>query len=300
MKVIADRVADAYRILLRLYPIRFQQEYGEEMAAVFCQACRDSTEKSKWSVVQLGLHEVWDLPGNLMNEYVAEMGRKAMKRQPKPGELLTKSILRGIFSFSVGFGLIFFVYCLIDSLFNAGNTIFQGNSVWNKLGNYPTGLAFGFGAALMGLRYGKRKIWLSALAASIAFIFFYKIWLVVYNAYLSSANLELADSSLVPFVFETIAGIIIGGIIGLIQHGWKKAGWFAMAGVIGFNLGWIIEDAVAQFLIYQSSYNPRNLIVGDFWYFLYLVIPLILYGGIVGIVMGITSVGVSRQMLIVI
>ena len=132
--------------------------------------------------VQLALHEVWDLPGNLIREYAAEMGRNAMNSQSKPGELFTQSILRGIFSFGIGFGLIFFVYCLIDSLLNAGNTILQGNSIWNKLGNYPTGLAFGLGAALMGLRYGKRKVWLSALAASIAFILFYRIWLVAYNA----------------------------------------------------------------------------------------------------------------------
>lgn len=299
MKDIASRVADAYRILLQLYPICFQQEYGEEMTAVFCQACRDSTEISGWSVVQMGLHEVWDLPRNLIREYMSEMGRKAMNSQSQPGELFTKSILRGIYSFGIGFGLIFFVYCLIDSLLNAGNPFLQGNSIWNMLGLYPTGLAFGFGAALMALRYGKRKVWLSALAASITYILFYRIWSVAYNAFLSSASLVPDYSYLVPIVFETIAGTMIGGIIGLIQHGWKKAGWYAIAGVIGFNLGWIVENAVQIALIRQSPFfGIHDLIVGNPWYFLCVVIPLILYGSIVGIVMGITTAGINQRRLI--
>jgi hypothetical protein len=72
MKGIAEKVSKAYRILLRLYPFRFQEEYGEEMLGIFRQLCRDGEKISGWSVGKLVLREVWDLPRNLLREYLSE------------------------------------------------------------------------------------------------------------------------------------------------------------------------------------------------------------------------------------
>ncbi|MDO8969840.1 MAG: hypothetical protein Q7U74_04070, partial [Saprospiraceae bacterium] len=33
----------------------------------------------------------------------------------------------------------------------------------------------------------------------------------------------------------------VGEVIGFVQHGWKKAGWFALAGIIGFNMGYLFK-----------------------------------------------------------
>jgi hypothetical protein len=211
---------------------------------------------------------------------------------------LSKSILRGIFSFGVGFTLIYLIYCLVDTFLNSGNTLWRGNSIWNTLYLHPTALACSFGAAIMGLNYSKRKVWFSALAVFITYTLLFRIWAATYLAHRNSIPSEL-EMLLVPYIFSTITGILIGGVIGLIQHGWQKTGWYALAGGIGFNLGWVVENTVSIFLICRSPYtgNLDHLIVGDPWYFLYFLIPVLCYGGIVGICMGITTAGVNKRLL---
>jgi len=301
MKGIAGNLWEAYKFLLRLYPIRFQEDYGEEMAAVFREGCRDSAKISGWSVCILGLRELRDLPANLIREHWSEIWRKVMKTHTNPEEPLSKSILRGIFSFGIGFTLIYLIYCLVDTFLNSGNTLWQGNSIWNRLYIHPTALAYSFGAAIMGLKYSKRKAWLSALAAFIAYTLFFRIWASTYWAHRNSTPSNLEMLQIPIYFFETITGILVGGVIGLIHQGWKKAGWYALAGVIGFNLGWVVENPISIYLIVHSPYtgNLDHLVVGTTWYYMYFLIPVIIYGGIVGICMGIINAGINKRLLIV-
>ena len=202
MKAPADRVMDAYQSLLRLYPHRFQQEYGDEMATVFAKACRDSVQISEWALWRLGLREVWDLPGNLIREYSSDMGRQGMYVQTVPEESPARSIFRGMVSFAVGFTLVYLVYCLVDTFLNFGKTLYQGRSVWNLLYLHPTALAYSVGAAILAAKYGKRKVWLSALATFIIFTLFYRIWAATYLAQRTSATQNFNfDLFIVPVNF---------------------------------------------------------------------------------------------------
>jgi hypothetical protein len=249
----------------------------------------------------LGLREVWDLPGNLIREYSSEMGRQGMHVQTVSEESPARLIFRGMVSFTVGFTLVYLVYCLVDTFLNFGKTLYQGRSVWNLLYLHPTALAYSVGAAILAAKFGKRKVWLSALAAFSVFTLFYRIWAATYLAQRTSATQNFNfDLFIVPLIFSTITGILVGGVIGLVQHGWKKAMWFALAGVLGFYLGWLAEFAVNFFLMQLCPYtgNPSQLVVGDIWYFMYFVLPVIFYGGIVGLCMGVATAGVQKRLLL--
>src|SRR5271157_417133 len=174
MKETTDKLLNAYKTLLKLYPIHFQNEYGEEMVIVFRNAYIDSAKISRWSVCKLGLRELRDLPTNLIREHGSDIWRRLMNTQNNFRETLPKSILTGIISFSVGFTLIHLIYCLIDALLNSGNVLGQGNSIWNtKFYLHPTALAYSFGAVIMGMNFDKRRAWLSALGSFLVYTLLY-------------------------------------------------------------------------------------------------------------------------------
>ncbi len=65
-----------YRLLLRLYPRPFHEEFGDEMAAVFAAACAAQPE----GIGRLLLRELWDLPPLLLESYRNE-------KRPFPEEM---------------------------------------------------------------------------------------------------------------------------------------------------------------------------------------------------------------------
>lgn len=204
-------------------------------------------------------------------------------------ETLLGSIFKGMASFSVGNTLVFLIFCLIDTLINTGNNAWNGKSIWNSNLNYlhPTAIAYCLSAVIMGIKKNKRKAWLSGLGALLIYTLTYRIWMSVpleQQNYLISTGLE-------PYILSTVSGIFVGGIIGIIQQGWNKAGWFALAGAIGFNLGWLTRNAVIDFLLAHTPnvYFFDLIKVGDPWYFLLTVIPVLFYGAVVGICLGLSS-----------
>lgn len=55
-------VASLYRLLLYLYPRRFQEEFGVEMAAVFATSLVEASEAGWWRAAAVCLRELRDLP----------------------------------------------------------------------------------------------------------------------------------------------------------------------------------------------------------------------------------------------
>jgi len=63
-------ISKIYAILLHLYPRRFQAEFGEEMQSIFKEILK--AQSGHQPTFFLLLHELHDLPGNLLNAYASE------------------------------------------------------------------------------------------------------------------------------------------------------------------------------------------------------------------------------------
>ena len=57
-----------YRRLIRLYPPSFQADFGDELAWVFDQATEEAAHQGNSGVLRLCLHELSDLPWNILNQ----------------------------------------------------------------------------------------------------------------------------------------------------------------------------------------------------------------------------------------
>ena len=58
-----------YALLLRLYPSRFRDEFGEEMKSVLAESLEEAAAKTRWATLSVFVREVWDLPGMLLRMY---------------------------------------------------------------------------------------------------------------------------------------------------------------------------------------------------------------------------------------
>lgn len=289
MKKIPEKLLNVYRFLLKLYPVPFQKEYTEEMVIVFGNAYSDAANFSAMAKFRLVLYELRDFPVNVIREHWSETWREPMETKFDLRETILGSILKGMASFSVGITLVFLIFCLIDSLINMGNNAWNGISIWNSNFSYltPTAIAYCLSAVIMGIKKNKRKAWLSGLGALLIYTLTYRIWMSVpleQQNYVISTGLE-------PYILSTVGGIFVGGIIGIIQQGWKSAGWFALAGAIGFNLGWVVRNtAIGLLLAHTPNVYFFDLIkVGDPWYFILTLVPVLFYGAVVGICLGLSS-----------
>jgi hypothetical protein len=57
-----------YRRLIRLYPPSFQADFGDELAWVFDQATEEAAHQGNSGLLRLCLHELSDLPWNILNQ----------------------------------------------------------------------------------------------------------------------------------------------------------------------------------------------------------------------------------------
>jgi len=65
-----------YRVLLRLYPMRFVTEFGEEMLSVACELYRGCRAKGNIARMSFGLREVSGLLAGALREQVYKQDRK--------------------------------------------------------------------------------------------------------------------------------------------------------------------------------------------------------------------------------
>jgi len=162
-------------IFLKLYPRHFLEEYGAEMAAVFSENCQ-AAEGSPLAVLILCLRELRDLPANLIREHWSEFKRsRHMQSQPDLKQSYFGIILRSALGYGFGFALIYLLYCLIDTLLNFGNTLWQERSVWSVLYLHPSALAVALGTLITGNWKSKRQGWGAAAAAFVGYTLFFRI-----------------------------------------------------------------------------------------------------------------------------
>jgi MFS family permease len=89
-----------YRLLLRLYPSDFQDEFGEEMTAVFAQVVRESAEQGWFSLTAVCLREIRDWPGSVLQERLrARRSKMSSNRVIEEKPLLRRELLAALIIF---------------------------------------------------------------------------------------------------------------------------------------------------------------------------------------------------------
>ena len=163
------------------------------------------------------------------------------------------------------------------------------NSIWNVLIIHPSALGVAVGTWFAGNWLNRRQAWGSAAVAFLGYTLLFRIFRLVFASFQTPNN-----DYLLQFLFLTILGMIVAGMIGFIQGGIKSAGWHAVAGSIGFNIGWLINDSVSIYIIRQAMVvDLSQLVVGSPTYYLYFVLPSLFFGAAIGACLGIAA-GVER------
>lgn len=73
---LVSSLASFFKLLLRLYPHRFREEFGAEMTAVFTQNVEDALDRGGWQAAIVSLRELHDTPQALASVYRYEWKRK--------------------------------------------------------------------------------------------------------------------------------------------------------------------------------------------------------------------------------
>jgi hypothetical protein len=219
-------------------------------------------------------------------------------------ESLSKTFYRICLSFAVPFFLLYLLYTLVDSLRNPGQTIsggftysdWKGNIAWAHMFIDPTVIALGFSALIMGFKTGRRKAVYSGLMVFVAnyLIFRLSFWfytqdrMVTLGSYVSCFSIVF---------YAIIVGVITGAMIGYFQDGWKKIGWYAKAGALGFTVGFFIKMFMEGSILYLSPLGRLlgQLVIGTHQYYLFFLVPALLEGLAIGISMGLAVIILKRQ-----
>jgi len=200
---------------------------------------------------------------------------------------ITRWALRGSFSYGIAFFSIYLVYCILDSLINSGRTFAEDITIWKTLYIHPTALGTGLGAGLLGIFFSKRHAFVCAIAGFIGYSLVSLLWHFFVAVPPTSPHTNL-DVVVAPFIQQGLTGIVIGIAIGVVLRGWKNAAWYAIAGAFGFIIGWFFNRILAEIILIRSPYHGHiaRVVVGDPWYYLYWLVPAILYGCIFGLCLG--------------
>jgi hypothetical protein len=278
----------SYCNVLKLYPRPFYQEYSEEMKSVFTESCH-SMAQSSWALWKLGLREMVDLPFNLIREHWSQLTRGKMRTIIHSSGSFSPFIWRGVWGFGVAFGLVTLIFCVIDSMINSGRTLGQGITIWNFLIIHPIALGSGLGAAILTHPIGKRSAWRSVFVGFFGYMLSLLLWRFLISNPLQSLLPKGFYTLFSPTIMISIAGFVIGCGIGFIQRGLPGWGWYAFAGAFGFMVGWLLDRVIAAYILYLSPYGGwyiAQMVIGSPWYFLYWIVPMILFGMFIGVCLG--------------
>jgi hypothetical protein len=277
----------AYTLAVGLYPHPFRAEFATEMQQVFADACEAAAEDSPAALWAFSLRELRELPFSLVKEHLSKLWRKMMLPEPNPSPSLPASVWRSTIIFAASFFAVSLFFCLLDAFQHSGQTVSQFTSVWDRFIVNPFTLEIALGAAVL---VGAKKPLLALLAAlgsSAGYLLVNRIG----GQVMDRPDVGSPISLFAPFVYMAVLGAVIVGLLGLIQRGWRSVGTYALFGGLGFIAGWFGDRLVAALIISVSPFAGwlANLVIGSFWYFLYMLIPSLLLGAIVGLFIGLAS-----------
>src|SRR5512133_872283 len=76
MNVFVAALISIYSKLLLLYPRSFRKEFGDEMQVVFRDSVNDAVKDGILFLVIVGMREIVNLPGNVLQEFWHEFKKK--------------------------------------------------------------------------------------------------------------------------------------------------------------------------------------------------------------------------------
>ncbi len=288
-----------YNASLRLFPVRYQDEYGEETKDVFAEACREAAAGSKRPLWRLALREARDLPVNLIREHLAEFKRGKMIPPANLIETLPQSARRGLRIFGIIFGTIYIAFCLIDVILNRGQTLGDQNSVWNTI-IYIRWMpfAFGIGTAWLGSRTDKRRARFAGLALIPILYVFYRLWSwaatplyfpesMMDSVYLSPA-MAAALRTFLSTMQQVLVGLIVGAALAWIYRDASRWAWYGLLSAIGCILSfWCVVMLWILFsLFFQSGEALSRIGIGSVAYFTYHFLSNVPGGLVIGAFLG--------------
>lgn len=88
-----------YRLLVRLYPPQFREQFGEEMTAVYAQRARQAAANGDLALLTVWLRELWDWPISCLRAYWQEQHIEGPVRYrwPKRVAVLMGLLVLGVF-----------------------------------------------------------------------------------------------------------------------------------------------------------------------------------------------------------
>jgi hypothetical protein len=283
----SQAIMRAYWGALRLYPAAFQAEYAEEMFAVFSETCWEAGQTSTWALARAGWLELRDLPTNLIREHWANLRKQLGKPSSGLAPSLTASVMRWALWFAASFFAVYLAFALVDSLSNLGQTIGSAQSGWTARVLHPTALGCGAAAFLLCRGAGSRRAVFAALAIYIA----YMLVAIIGYPLMHFTSGGFLEYMLYPFLYMACVGVLVGGGIGLFHPGRKQVSRFGLAGMAGFVLGWWVDRGISAYLIVHSQYHGylSQLVLGSPLYFVYVLLPVILFGLLIGTFLGMAA-----------
>jgi hypothetical protein len=229
--------------LLRLYPGRFREEFGPEIAEVFAESVRQAERQGALPALAVGVRELVDFPVNLIVEYWEEMRMQKLQ--------LAQPVLRPVWWGAIGFGLAAALAGLFHTALYVPNqgALEEFAEHWRFWGEFLAyavmGGLGGFFFALVSRQPAKAKLFW--IAGSMGFLIGHLLWYPVMVG--SSVALFYADATDAVFLFGlyfvwwidialmmSLTGLFIGGM----EKNPRLAGKLFVHGVLGAAIGGIL------------------------------------------------------------
>jgi hypothetical protein len=269
----------AFACLIRLYPLEFQEEYGEELQGVFQMMLKDATQGGKRNFLVFCFRELRDVPVNLLR---AHLEKKHMLK------VLHSQPVRFAWRGALGFGLAFVVVNPLAQLINDALLSFEFNHIALFLDKqYQQMFFLGddilswmvaslIGGLLFAALFARRsQFWRFTVLGILG-------WLIPGLVYRGLKYSIYGNSQLFYWASEALSGLFLGWVIGLATEARSKK--FVLA-VVGTLLYPVLAECFA-YVIWTMFPPASSLVVRPFEVYRNVTLILAVAGITFGIVMG--------------
>jgi hypothetical protein len=259
-----------YRTGLCLYPKSFRKRFGTEMNEVFKEALVEHTQKGSLHTCLFLGREMIEVPISILNQHLAA---KSFWEQP-----YTINILAFTFGFTLlGLNEVLDFYQVLN-----GSQIYLLNLLGYLLIGEMGGLAIG------SIDHHRRKFF--ALNGAAGFLIANTLGAQLYFRIFPDAFTTTRSGIyfLIPFLYPILTGSIFGFFLGIANRNWRGLFRYTGIGSLVLFVGFFINrlsDALMQSYLFHSSFQGI-VQTGSGSLFVYLVLPYLLEGILVGTLFG--------------
>ncbi len=256
---------------LCLYPKSFRKRFGAEMNEVFKEALVEHIQKGSLNTCLFLGRELIEAPISILNQHLAA---KSFWGQPYPINIL---------AFTFGFTLLG-----LNEVLNFYQVL-NGFQIYllNLLSYLLVG---GVGGLAIGSIFDPQRRKLFAFSGAVGFLLANTLGTQLYFRIFPDAFTTIGNGIyfLIPFLYPILTGSIFGFFLGIANRNW--CGLFRYTGIgslvlfVGFFVN-RLSDALMQSYLFSSSFQGV-VQTGSGSLFVYLVLPYLLEGILVGTLFG--------------